>query len=235
MLRTPDELDEKILDAALQRILQVGIRRSSLDDIARRSGVNRVTIYRRFAGKENLIDAVLSREIQRILLEATAIAARARSAEEQIEETVVYILELTQTHPFVTQLLDVAPEETLSFYTVRGEELVSQGISYIVGVLEAAQKHGTVDPYDPRPIAELVARLAHSLMLTPKAGVDFSDPVAARTFVRAAIVPLMTHGLKPVEPIPVKEGKSGRAPRKTAKPRTAQAKSRRSESRDSKT
>ncbi|MGY1896949.1 TetR/AcrR family transcriptional regulator [Nocardia gipuzkoensis] len=68
-----DAVDEKIMDAALDRILQVGIRRSSLDDIAKRSGVNRVTIYRRFAGKENLVDAVLERETQRMLAEVTAI------------------------------------------------------------------------------------------------------------------------------------------------------------------
>ncbi|MFC9898301.1 TetR/AcrR family transcriptional regulator [Nocardia sp. NPDC127579] len=189
-------MDEKILDAALQRILQVGIRRSSLDDIARRSGINRVTIYRRFAAKENLIDAVFGREIERILAETAAIAARADTAEGQIEETVVYILGLTQTHPFATQLLEVSPEEALNFYTVRGEELVSAGITFIVSVLEAAQEHGTVDRYDPRPVAELVARLAHSLLLTPRGGVDFGDPKAAREFVRTVIVPLMAHGLR---------------------------------------
>ncbi|MBH0779254.1 TetR/AcrR family transcriptional regulator [Nocardia bovistercoris] len=197
MARAHDELDEKILDAALQRILQVGIRRSSLDDIARRSGINRVTIYRRFSGKENLIETVLHREIRRILAEATAIAATTSGVEAQIEETVLYVLHLTRTHPLVTQMLAVSPEEALEFYTVRGEELVSQGISYIVGVLEGAQEKGVVGRYDPRPVAELVARFAHSLMLTPTAGADFGDEETARAFVRTAVVPLMLHGIGP--------------------------------------
>ncbi|MEU1981210.1 helix-turn-helix domain-containing protein [Nocardia sp. NPDC019395] len=195
MLRAFDEVDETILDAALQRILQVGIRRSSLDDIARRSGLNRVTIYRRFAGKDNLVDAVLAREIQRVLAEATAIATTTRGVDAQIEETVLYILRLTRTHPLVTQLIEVAPEEALSFYTVRGEELVSQGIKFIVSILDAAQERGEIDSYDTRPVAELVARFAHSLMLTPTAGADFGDEESARTFVRATILPLMRHGL----------------------------------------
>ncbi len=216
MARAHDELDEKILDAALQRILQVGIRRSSLDDIARRSGINRVTIYRRFSGKDNLIETVLNREIQRILAEATTIVATTTGIEAQIEATVLYVLRLTRTHPLVTQMLAVAPDEALEFYTVRGEELVSQGISYIVSVLEAAQDSGAIDRYDPRPVAEIVARFAHSLMLTPSAGVDFGDDEAARAFVRTAIVPLMTRGIVASPPAPraaTHRGKSSRGGR----------------------
>ncbi|MEU4311613.1 TetR/AcrR family transcriptional regulator [Nocardia sp. NPDC024068] len=195
MVRSYDEVDERILDATLARILQVGIRRSSLDDIARRCGINRVTIYRRFSGKDNLIEAALSREIGRVLTEASTIAATASGVDAQIEETVLFVLRLTRTHPLVTQLLSVAPEDALGFYTVRGQEMVSQGIEYIAGVLQAAQEQGLLARYDPRPVAELVARMAHSLMLTPIAGVDFDDERAARDFVRGTIVPLMKYGI----------------------------------------
>lgn len=195
MVRTYDEVDERILDATLARILQVGIRRSSLDDIARRCGINRVTIYRRFSGKDNLIEAALYREIGRVLAEASAVAAGTSGVDAQIEETVYFVLRLTRTHPLVTQLLAVAPEEALGFYTVRGEELVSQGIDYIGGVLRTAQEQGLLARYDPRPVAELIARMAHSLMLTPTAGVDFDDEDTARAFIRGTIVPLMKYGI----------------------------------------
>ncbi|MGY2030534.1 TetR/AcrR family transcriptional regulator [Nocardia gipuzkoensis] len=115
-----DAVDEKIMDAALDRILQVGIRRSSLDDIAKRSGVNRVTIYRRFAGKENLVDAVLERETQRMLAEVTAIVVTSAEVDVRIEETVLHVLRQTRMHQLVGRLLTVAPEEALAFYTVRG-------------------------------------------------------------------------------------------------------------------
>lgn len=197
MVRSYDEVDERILDATLGRILQVGIRRSSLDDISRRAGVTRVTIYRRFSGKDDLIEATLSREIGRVLGEATTIATTTAGVDAQIEETVLYILRLTRTHPLVTQLLAVAPEEALGFYTVRGEEMVSQGIEYITAVLETGQDQGVLDRYAARPVAEMIARMAHSLLLTPAAGVDFGDEDAARGFIRTAIVPLMKHGFGP--------------------------------------
>lgn len=196
MFRTYDEVDERILDATLGRILQVGIRRSSLDDIARRCGLNRVTLYRRFSGKDALIEAALSREIARVLAEATAIASTTEGTDAQIEETVLFVLRLTRTHPLVTQLLAVAPEEALGFYTVRGEEMVSQGIEYIAGVLTTGQEQGVLARYDPRPVAELVARMAHSLMLTPTAGIDFDDEQVARAFIRTTIVPLMKYGIR---------------------------------------
>ncbi|MGW1737644.1 TetR/AcrR family transcriptional regulator [Nocardia sp. NPDC001965] len=206
MAESGDSVDEAIMDAALERILQVGIRRASLEDIARRAGINRITIHRRFAGKDNLVEAVLQRETQRMLTEVTAIAAGATDVDTRIEETMLHVLLQTRIHRLVTQLLRVAPEEALGFYTVQGERLVAIGIDYIVGMLGQAQSAGLIDHYDPRPVAELVARLAHSLMLTPGVGgVDFTDPDEARGFVRTTIVPLLKYGVAP--PVP---GSAGR-------------------------
>nr|WP_228820777.1 TetR/AcrR family transcriptional regulator [Nocardia abscessus] len=190
-----DAVDEKIMDAALDRILQVGIRRSSLDDIAKRSGVNRVTIYRRFAGKENLVDAVLERETQRMLAEVTAIVVTSAEVDVRIEETVLHVLRQTRMHQLVGRLLTVAPEEALTLYTVRGAQMVSLGIRYIAGLLERAQELELIARYDALPVAEMIARLAHSVMLTPTACADFAADDATREFVRAAIVPMVKHGI----------------------------------------
>ncbi|MCX5044430.1 TetR/AcrR family transcriptional regulator [Aldersonia sp. NBC_00410] len=191
-----DDLDERIMDATLARITQVGIRRSSLEDIARRVGINRITIHRRFDGKDNLIEAVLEREARRMLTEVTAIATTVRGVDAQIEETVLHVLLNTRMHRLATQQADVAPDEALAFYTVQGERLISVGVDYIAGMLRHAQANGLIDAYDAGPVAEIVARLAHSLMLTPGGGaVDFADIDSARAFVRATIVPLMKHGI----------------------------------------
>lgn len=190
-----NEIEVRILDAALARIQQVGIRRASLDDIAKRAGISRVTIFRKFTTKENLVDAVLAREIQRMLAQLAAVATTTRGIDARIEATVMHVLRQTHSHPLVKQMLAVAPEEILSFYTVRGDQAVALGISYIVSVLERAQHGGTIDRYDPRPVAELLARLVHSLLLTPVGGIDFADESHARVFVARSIVPIVKHGL----------------------------------------
>ncbi|MFB7718345.1 MULTISPECIES: TetR/AcrR family transcriptional regulator [unclassified Nocardia] len=190
-----DELHERILDAALARMLQVGIRRASLDDIARRSGVSRVTIYRRFTTKENLIDATIAREIQRVLTAVATVAPADGTLDAQIEAMVRYVLRQTQTHPLVTQLLEIAPEEILGFYTVRGEQAVGLGVYYIVEVLEGAQRRGLIGRYDTRPVAELLARLMHSVFLTPTGGVDFRDEATSGAFIAQCVVPMIKHGI----------------------------------------
>jgi AcrR family transcriptional regulator len=58
----PDPSTEAILDAAVVEFERHGFRRVALDDVARRAGVSRTTIYRRFANKDELVAAVVERE-----------------------------------------------------------------------------------------------------------------------------------------------------------------------------
>ena len=53
---------EAILDAALVEFERHGFNRVALDDVARRAGVSRTTIYRRFANRDELVGAVIERE-----------------------------------------------------------------------------------------------------------------------------------------------------------------------------
>ena len=57
-----DPAMEAILDAAVIEFERHGFRRVALDDVARRAGVSRTTIYRRFANRDELVAAVIERE-----------------------------------------------------------------------------------------------------------------------------------------------------------------------------
>src|SRR5271170_107805 len=57
-----DSATNAILDAAVVEFQQHGFRRVALDDVARRAKVSRTTIYRRFAGRDELVTAVIDRE-----------------------------------------------------------------------------------------------------------------------------------------------------------------------------
>ena len=64
-----DAVDTRIKEAALEQFSLVGIRRTSADDIAKRAGVNRATLYRRMGGREEITRAALSHEVRRTLAE----------------------------------------------------------------------------------------------------------------------------------------------------------------------
>src|SRR3954463_1066019 len=61
-MRGAEDTLEAILDAAVVEFEQHGFRRVALDDVARRAGVSRTTIYRRFSNKDELVAAVIERE-----------------------------------------------------------------------------------------------------------------------------------------------------------------------------
>src|SRR5689334_14187512 len=54
--------DDALLDAARASILAVGWKRSTLTDVARRAGVSRMTIYRRWPDMQTLLADLMTRE-----------------------------------------------------------------------------------------------------------------------------------------------------------------------------
>lgn len=62
MPERPDPARHAILDAAVVEFEQHGFRKVALEDVARRAGVSRTTIYRRFTNRDELVAAVVDRE-----------------------------------------------------------------------------------------------------------------------------------------------------------------------------
>src|SRR5437879_2242277 len=71
----PDALTEQILDAARDQFMTFGLRRSTVDDVAKRARVSRVTVYRRIGNKDALVSACLLREYRRFVGEVDGAVA----------------------------------------------------------------------------------------------------------------------------------------------------------------
>src|SRR5512139_1989980 len=54
--------NDAVLDAARDCVLAVGVRRTTLTDVARRAGVSRMTIYRRWPDVRSLVGDLMTRE-----------------------------------------------------------------------------------------------------------------------------------------------------------------------------
>ncbi|MEX5635355.1 TetR/AcrR family transcriptional regulator [Parafrankia sp. FMc2] len=59
--------DEVVLDAAAALLMSVGVRRTTFTDVARRAGVSRMTLYRRWPDLRSLVRDVMTREWGRII------------------------------------------------------------------------------------------------------------------------------------------------------------------------
>src|SRR3954468_5666356 len=84
--------EDGFLDAAREAILAVGWSRTTLTDIARRAGVSRMTLYRRWPDTQALVADLMTREWGRVVNEAVATLNPSADPLDRITEGVVGIV-----------------------------------------------------------------------------------------------------------------------------------------------
>src|SRR2546421_25722 len=62
------EIEDAVLDATRDCVLAYGVRRTTVSDVARRAGVSRMSIYRRWPDVRSLVADLMSREWHRVLV-----------------------------------------------------------------------------------------------------------------------------------------------------------------------
>ncbi|MER7190509.1 TetR/AcrR family transcriptional regulator [Streptomyces flaveolus] len=188
---TEDRTARRILDAALEQFTVFGLRRSSVDDVAKRAGVSRVTVYRRFQNKDKLVEQTLLRENSRFFQRLDAAVAALPTMEERVVEGFVVALRHTRAHPLFGGLLRLEPDVVLPYLTVNGGSSLAATVEYLTGHLRRAQQAEGRPDEDPRPVAELMVRVAVSFLLNPASCIEMDDEDQARAFARRYLAPLL--------------------------------------------
>ena len=175
----PDTSVEAILDAAIVEFDRHGIRRVALEDVARRAGVSRTTIYRRFAGRDDLVAAVMDRENARLFADIAAELAALRPASNLYVEAFTAAILRTRSHRLLHRMITEEPALTL--------ELARRHDGAAVNRIEAALQlifpPGFAERVGPRTVAELayaIWRYAMMALLLPAA-----EPLETAEQIRA--------------------------------------------------
>ncbi len=184
-------LPEQIAQAALEQFSEVGIRRSTVEDVARRAGISRVTVYRRVGGKDDLVRLVIEREASRAMDELDGALAGEQDPGIALELGFAFLVRFVREHPLFGRLLRTEPEFLLPLLTVDGGPFLAFYRSLIVERLAAMLDRGTIEPVDVDRAAEAVTRLAISLVLTPSKLIDADDPDAVAAFAREILLPML--------------------------------------------
>lgn len=180
---------QRILDAALKQFELFGIRRSTVEDITRRSGLARVTLYRTFANKDAIVEAVLLRELEHFLSELAAEAGGYPTAEDKLVEGFVFTLTTMRGHALLQRLLATEPETVLPFLTVEGDSVIQTASSFLAHQLAVALPDDKRTQIELLEVAEVTVRVIVSFVLTPSQNVALGDDDAARSFARRYLVP----------------------------------------------
>ncbi len=161
-----DAATTAILDAAVVEFEQHGFRRVALDDVARRARVSRTTIYRRFAGRDELVIAVIDRENAVLFADIAAeLKSRRPQSNYYVEAFTLSILRFRQ-HRVLTRMLADEPGLML--------ELAGQHWDAAVERMSAALRIIFPDGFAERigdqtidELAETILRYAAMLLLLP--------------------------------------------------------------------
>ncbi|KJS58692.1 TetR/AcrR family transcriptional regulator [Streptomyces rubellomurinus] len=155
----PRSTDDAILDAAAELIVHLGVRRTQLAEIARRAGVSRPTVYRRWPDVGAVIGALLTREIL-ATLEGVDLAVHDREA---FVERVVEVAVRLRDHPVLGVLLRSDDSDLLLRYVVERLGTSQRGLLEALRAgIEQGQAHGSVRAGEPIELAAMVLLIAQS-------------------------------------------------------------------------
>jgi TetR/AcrR family transcriptional regulator, repressor for uid operon len=186
-----DPLIDRVAAAALDQFAEYGIRRSTINDIAARAGVSHMTIFRRFNSKQGLVAVVIAREIRLALDELDRVSESAQSLEDRLVRGLAFIVPYVRDHPLFDRLLRSEPEFLLPLLTVDGGPVLELYRSLIAQRLHAEVASGRAAPVDVDRAAEVIGRLAISLLLTRDGVITLDNRPSLVALVGEVLLPML--------------------------------------------
>lgn len=178
---SPREQEDSILEAARGEFEDNGIRRTCVDDVARRAGVSRSTLYRRFPNKEALLLGVA----ERIYLDGMMLLERAtvgHGPQEAVVEAFLAGAQLVNDDPLIRRMM-VDERDALKGIT---NSVTGLFIEVVTGrMMKALRAAGAKMPdEDLHAVTEILVRLVISYLDTPVMDESRSEPEAVRDYAQ---------------------------------------------------
>jgi AcrR family transcriptional regulator len=194
-IREPDAITTRILDATVEQAEVIGVRRTTMEDVARRSGVGRATLYRRFPTKDALIDAVVLAEARRYLDGLAQARAHANTLEDRLVFGTVFTVTFLREHTLLKKLLRTEPETILPSLTIDAGAILDFATDYLVSQLRADLHGDQATTPDQerhlRNVAELHSRITLSFIVTPHTSIKLATLDDTRAYVQTYLVPMI--------------------------------------------
>jgi AcrR family transcriptional regulator len=181
--------EDRVLDAAAHLMRTYGLKRWSMEDVAEQAALGRTSVYRAFSTRDELVHAVLARELRATIGEITAAATASSSVEDGIiEGALVGLAALRRS--LVEQLLRTDPSTILPFLTTKAGPLIALTRQLLVTQARAAG--ATISAEHADELAEIAARLGLSFVLTRESVFPVDDDEALRASLRRVLRPVLS-------------------------------------------
>jgi len=175
------DVGDRILAAAASCVIDFGVDRVTLAEIARRAGVSRPTVYRRWPDTRSVLAGLLTRHITAALGEVPARG----SGREALVDRVVAVAERLRHDDLVMAVL--RSELALVYIAQRLGSSQQMLIDALAENLRVAQCDGSVRAGDPRQLAAMVLLITQSTIQ--------SAPIVRPILNADALAAELTHSL----------------------------------------
>ena len=157
-----------VLDAARASVLDVGLRRTTLAEVARRAGVSRMTLYRQYGDLSSIVSALLTRELLGLVEQARVHAEALPTARERLVHAGVEVVERLAAHPLWCRVLDLDPELLLPLVVDRFGASQQAIVEHVAQQVALGQADGSVREGDAELLATCVLLTAQSFVFSAR-------------------------------------------------------------------
>ncbi|WP_372729322.1 TetR/AcrR family transcriptional regulator [Nocardioides sp.] len=182
------------LDAARACILDVGWRRTTLTEVARRAGVSRMTIYRTWGDMQHLLGDLMTREWAGVVAATVAHESTDDPVRERLIGDLVATVRNLRDNELFGRILELDPELLLPYLLDRRGRSQDAILGLVQAQVAAGQADGSIRAGNPVVIARGLLLAAQGFVLSSSTmlgdGVDRHD-------LDAELATLMTRSLLP--------------------------------------
>lgn len=184
-----DDADRPLVHAAIRCVARWGIRKTSLDDIAREAGVSRATVYRVFpGGKERVVEVLFQHQAGRLFHDWNAELSAATSLEDLLVVGVGAALRLPLDDDLTRVVLTHEPDLVIPHFAFDRLDRVFD----LADALCRPHLARFLPAADIRAASELLTRTVLTYAFRPAPWVDPHDPASVRHLVRTYLLPAIS-------------------------------------------
>jgi len=180
---------DRVCAGAYECIARFGLAKTTVDDVARASGVSRATIYRMFpGGRDQVLRETVGWEMTRFFASLADAVADATDLETRLERALVFAHRAVVEHAVLQKILTTEPEALLPLMTVEQHRVLNYIVEYLRPLLVVERDAGRLRPdVDVDLAADYLARMVLSLIGSPGRW-DLTDPVEVQHLVREELL-----------------------------------------------
>jgi AcrR family transcriptional regulator len=185
-----------VVEAARRCFLELGVRNATVEEVARRAGVSRATVYRAVGGRSDLVREVMLDEALVLFTNVGLAMGQASSATHFVAGGVAAALSTIRERPVLRRFAGSDLEAVLPVLTIGAAPLVAGAANMLDPILTSARDRGVIEATVDIPrVAEELVRYVLGLLHTPSLDADLANPSvgaerAARLFAPLLVAPL---------------------------------------------